>query len=117
MADLTSGLTITNVSGAVYRTSRLALNDGNVKARELTNLLQKLISVGIYESLDEAISNRVPAGTFIIIDDPNTDIREFVIEMIPPYVVDSEELKREEAEYLKKLEAEKEAQFKADPSV
>lgn len=82
MADLTNGLTANNVSGAVYKTSRLALNDGNVKAKELTMLIQKLVSVGIYESINDAVLAGVPVGTFVIIDDPKTPNLEFTVELV-----------------------------------
>jgi hypothetical protein len=82
MADLRNGLTTNNVSGAVYKTSRLALNDGNIKARELTMLIQKLVSVGIYESINDAVLAGVPVGTFVIIDDPKTPTLEFTIELV-----------------------------------
>lgn len=82
MADLTNGLTVTNVSGAVYKTSRLALNDGNIKAKELTQLIQKLVSVGIYESINDAVLAGVPVGTFVIIDDPKTPNLEFTVELV-----------------------------------
>jgi hypothetical protein len=114
MADLTSGLTINNASGAVYRTSRVALNDGNIKAKELSNLLQKLISVGIYESLEEAILAEVPAGTFVVIDDPNTDIREFTVEMVPSYVIELKEDLKEREELLKRQAAENAAKIQED---
>lgn len=82
MEDLTNGLTVANVTGAVYKTSRLALNDANVKAKELTALIQKLLSVGIYQSIADAVKAGVPAGTLVIIDDPKTPELEFEVKVV-----------------------------------
>jgi hypothetical protein len=86
MADLTSGLTVTNVTGAVYRTSRLNLKDPNLKAIELTQLIQKLVSIGVYQSIEQAIKNEVPSGTFILIDDPETGELDFNVQIVPDYI-------------------------------
>lgn len=113
-------VTIYNVSSLVYITSDITVNEtAEAKAAELTTLLKSLLSVGIYDSVASAQKKGVPPGTFILVDDPETDETEFTIEIVSDYT--SEEALRQQAETLKRLEAEKlavakEAPFEAQPS-
>jgi hypothetical protein len=75
-------LTTLNASSLVYQTSKINLRNPKVKAEELTMLIQKLLSAGIYESIGDAVKAGVPRDTFVIIDDPNTPENEFKVEVV-----------------------------------
>jgi hypothetical protein len=75
-------LTTLNASSSVYQTSKINLRNPQVKAEELTMLIQKLLSVGIYESIGDAVKAGVRKGTFVVIDDPKTPEKEFVVRLI-----------------------------------
>lgn len=83
MAKFNNALNIDNVSSAVYETSKINTNIANIKAKELTLLVQKLLSVGLYTSIAEAVKANVPGGTFVLIDDPKTPDKDFRVEMVP----------------------------------
>ena len=85
-----------NLNNFLFETTQTEDKDVVVKAAELTLFLKALLRPGIYDSVESAILDRVPEGTFIIIDDPNTDETEFLIEVVPYY--DVEESGAEEAE-------------------
>jgi hypothetical protein len=93
-----------NLNNFLFETTQTEDKDVVVKASELTLFLKALLRPGIYDSVESAILDRVPEGTFIIIDDPNTDETEFLIEVVPYY--DVEERGAEEAEAKAKALAE-----------
>jgi hypothetical protein len=109
-------VTIYNVSSLVYVTSDVTVNEpAEAKAAELTTLLKALLSVGIYDSVESAQKKGVFPGTFILVDDPETEEEEFTIQVVGDYV--SEEALREQAEALKKLEAERLAARKKEEAI
>ena len=79
-----------NISSLVFNSAKIAVEDANVKALELTSLLNALLRPGIYDSIASAQKDLIPPGTFIIVDDPNTDEKEFTIEIVPLYYVEEE---------------------------
>jgi hypothetical protein len=82
MATFENALHVNNVSSSVYNTSKVRAVDASIKARELSVLVQKLLSAGIYESIDDAVKQGVPAGTFVIIDDPKTPDFDFDVKVV-----------------------------------
>ena len=52
------------------------------KAAELTIIVKGLLSVGIYTSLQAAFDAGIPVGTFVIIDDPETPEKDFLVQVV-----------------------------------
>ena len=52
------------------------------QAAELTKIVSALLNVGIYPSLEAAYTDGVPVGTFVIVDDPKTPDRDFLVEVV-----------------------------------
>jgi hypothetical protein len=75
-------LTTLNASSSVYQTSKINQRNQQLKAEELTLLIQKLLSVGTFESIGEAVQAGIKRGTFVVIDNPNTPKREFKVVLI-----------------------------------
>ena len=78
-------LTVDNVASLVFNSAKLTVDNSEVKAVELTTLVAALLRPGIYDSIERAQEKGVPAGTFIIIDDPETPEYEFNIQIVPAY--------------------------------
>lgn len=96
-----------NLATLLYTCSKVQLNDPLAKAAELTAFIESLLRPGIYSSTGEAYEQGVPVGTFIIIDDPNTDEREFKVEVVTePFSIEGDETK-EPVEEAKEEEAAK----------
>jgi hypothetical protein len=85
-----------NVSSLVYQTSKVKAINPEIKAAELTALVQALLSAGIFASIQDAMKAQIPPGTFVVVDDPNTDIFDFAVVVVPDYDTE-EELKDLEA--------------------
>lgn len=79
-----------NLASFLYTSSKVQLNDSSAKAAELTAFIEALLRPGIYPSVGEAYEEGVPVGTFIIVDDPNTDATEFKIEVVTEPVLTEE---------------------------
>jgi hypothetical protein len=77
-----------NISSLVFNSAKISVEDANVKALELTSLLNALLRPGIYDSIASAQKDLIPPGTFIIVDDPNTDEKEFTVAIVPFYYVE-----------------------------
>jgi hypothetical protein len=76
----------------LYTSSKIQLSDATAKAAELTAFIEALLRPGIFTSVSEAYDDGVPVGTFIIVDDPNTDETEFKIEVVTePFTIDGDE--------------------------
>jgi hypothetical protein len=75
-------LSVNTVVPSVYLTGQYS-SSAEAKANELTVLMQKLLASGIYPSVIEAAQKGVPAGTFVIIDDPKTPAEEFAVQIVP----------------------------------
>lgn len=80
----TLGYTVKTITPAVFFTGSYKA-DGKTKAKELTVLMQNLLSNGVWESAQDAAIKGVPAGTFIIVDDPNTPEQDFTVEIVPAF--------------------------------
>jgi len=77
---------VDNISALVFNSAKLIVENPEIKIVELTALLAALLRPGIYSSIEEAQRAGVPAGTFIIIDDPKTPETEFTIQIVSPYI-------------------------------
>lgn len=77
-----------NLSSFVHLSSSIQFTDNNAKAAELTALVEALLKPGIYPSVAEAYEEGVPVGTFILVDDPNTDEKEFTVKVVTEPVLD-----------------------------
>ena len=76
------GFTVRTITPAVFLTGEYSVRP-EAKAAELTKLVQGLLAYGIYPSVKDAAANGVPAGTFIIVDDPKTPEKEFSVQIVP----------------------------------
>lgn len=87
----TLGFSTRTITPAVFFTGNYNTN-GQTKAKELTALIQGLLAYGVWSSAKEAAASGVPAGTFIIVDDPKTPDREFNVQIVPAYRGDRKEI-------------------------
>jgi len=71
-----------NITPLVFQTSRYAASNA-LKTAELTKLFTSLLSVGIWKSATDAAKEGVPAGTYIIVDDPKTPEQDFTVQVVP----------------------------------
>lgn len=55
---------------------------GDEKAAALTKILQGLLSLGVYPSVDMAYLKGVPVGTFVVIDDPETPETDYSVQVV-----------------------------------
>ena len=55
---------------------------GAQKAAELTNIIQSILNLGIYPSMDSAYEKGIPVGTFVLIDDPETPEKDFSVQVV-----------------------------------
>jgi hypothetical protein len=76
------GVTVKTITPSVYITG-LYTGNAQAKAAELTRLMQNLLAFGIWDSALDAANKGVPAGTFIIVDDPKTPVEEFAVQIVP----------------------------------
>lgn len=84
MAQETLPATVNNICPKVYETGQYS-STPEAKAAELTELLKSLLVYGVFSSAIEAAAEGVPAGTFIIVDDPATPATDFTVEIVPLY--------------------------------
>lgn len=88
-----------NLATLLYTCSKVELNNAEAKAAELTAFIEALLRPGIYSSVSDALKEGLPIGTFIIVDDPSTDEREFKIQVVlEPSRVEGDETKEEVGE-------------------
>jgi hypothetical protein len=76
------GVTIRTITPTVFLTGQYQVS-AEAKAAELTRLMQKLLANGVYEDMRDAIEDGVPAGTFIVIDNPLTPPNDFSVQIVP----------------------------------
>ena len=55
---------------------------GDEKAAALTEILQRLLSLGVYPSVDMAFQKGIPVGTFVVIDDPETPETDYSVQVV-----------------------------------
>ena len=77
--------TTRTITPAVFLTGEYS-SKAEAKAAELTKLVQGLLAYGIWKDVKEAALSGVPAGTFIIVDDPNTPAQDFSVQIVPRVV-------------------------------
>ena len=65
------GITNNNVTGRVYITGQLS-STAEAKAAELTILVDSLTKWGIFRDIRDAIKQRVPTGTFVLVPYPTS---------------------------------------------
>jgi hypothetical protein len=83
-----------NLASLLYTSSKVELKDSQAKAAELTAFIEALLRPGIYSSVADALEEGLPIGTFIIVDDPRTDEKEFKIQVVlEPSKVEGDEAK------------------------
>jgi len=75
---------INTITPAVYLTSEYSASP-QAKAAELTKLIQNLFSAGVWDSAQEAAENGIPTGTFIVVNNPDTPVEDFKVEIVPFY--------------------------------
>ena len=78
------GLTVRTITPAVYLTGNYR-SSSSAKAKELTDLVQGLLAYGVWKSAKDAAASGVPAGTFIIVDDPSTPEQDFTVQIVPAF--------------------------------
>ncbi|MEY4331559.1 MAG: hypothetical protein RLZZ196_297 [Bacteroidota bacterium] len=76
------GFNVRNITPAVYLTGEYN-SKPEAKAVELTRLVKGLLANGIWSYAADAAKAGVPAGTFIIVDNPETKEKEFTVEIVP----------------------------------
>lgn len=79
------GFTTRTITPAVFLTGEYTTAPV-LKAAELTKLMQGLLVWGIWKDVKDAALSGVPAGTFIIVDDPNTPDQDFTVQIVPRVV-------------------------------
>jgi hypothetical protein len=73
-----------NVTGRVYITGQLS-STAEAKAAELTILVDSLTKWGIFRDIRDAIKQRVPTGTFVLVDATGGDLNDVKVEVVPFY--------------------------------
>jgi len=76
------GVTVKTITPTVFLTGLYTANP-EAKATELTRLLQNLLEFGIWENVLDAAKNGVPAGTYVVVDDPKTPAKDFSVQIVP----------------------------------
>lgn len=75
------GFTVKTITPAVFVTGQYESRP-DAKAAELTKLMNGLLAPGIWKSKEEAFFAGIPVGTFILVDNPDTDIKDFKVEIV-----------------------------------
>lgn len=73
-----------NVTGRVYITGQLS-STAEAKAAELTILVDSLTKWGIFKDIRDAIKQRVPTGTFVLVDASGGKLDDVKVEVVPFY--------------------------------
>jgi len=81
MAEALVPATVDTISPKVYGISSITTS-GEEKATELTDLFRSILDYGVYDSVEAAFLNGVPAGALVVIDDPETPEVEFNIQVV-----------------------------------
>jgi hypothetical protein len=76
------GVTARTITPTVFITGQYGVNPETV-ATELTRLMQQLLVYGVFPNITAAIEDGVPAGTYVVIDDPKTPPNEFSVQIVP----------------------------------
>jgi hypothetical protein len=89
-------LSVDTIVPSVYTIGQYSTT-ADQKAAQLTTLLQDLLSLGVFNSMEIAFSKGVPVGTFIVVDDPETPETEFSVQVVREVFIRDEQLPEEEA--------------------
>jgi hypothetical protein len=77
-----TGVTAKTITPTVFITGQCQANP-EAKAAELTRLMQNLLAYGVFPNVAEAVKRGVPAGTYVVIDDPETPEDDFTVQIVP----------------------------------
>jgi hypothetical protein len=77
-----TGVTANTITPTVFITGQYQANP-EAKAAELTRLMQHLLAYGVFPSINDAAERGVPAGSYVVIDDPRTPADEFSVQIVP----------------------------------
>jgi len=76
------GVTTKTITPTVFLTGQYQVN-AEAKAAELTRLMQNLLAFGVFPNVIVAANKGVPAGTYVVVDDPTTPDKEFSVQVVP----------------------------------
>lgn len=77
-----TGVTIKTITPTVFLTGQYQVS-AEAKAAELTRLMQALLANGVFQSVLDAAREGVPAGTYVVVDNPLTPVEEFSVQIVP----------------------------------
>ena len=80
------GVTTRTITPTVFITGQYGVNP-EIITTELTRLMQQLLAYGVFESAENAANTGVPAGTYVVVDDPKTPDIEFSVQIVPKIFV------------------------------
>ena len=75
-------VTTRTITPTVFLTGQYQVN-AETKAVELTRLMQSLLVSGVFPNALAAVEKGVPAGTYVVIDDPETPEEDFSVQIVP----------------------------------
>ena len=78
MAEL---LTVDTVVPSVFVLGQYGVS-GASQAAALTTILESLLLIGVFTSVEQAYKLGVAVGTFVVIDDPETPEQEFSVQVV-----------------------------------
>lgn len=77
-----NGVTTRTITPTVFLTGQYQVN-AQAKAAELTRLMQQLLAFGVFRNVEDAAKRGVPAGTYVVVDDPETPEIDFSVQVVP----------------------------------
>jgi hypothetical protein len=77
-----TGVTIRTITPTVFLTGQYQIS-AEAKATELTRLMQALLAYGVFPNAADAAQKGVPAGTYVVVDNPATPVEEFSVQIVP----------------------------------
>jgi hypothetical protein len=77
-----NGVTTRTITPTVFLTGQYQIS-AEAKAAELTRLMQALLAFGVFPNALEAARRGVPAGTYVVVDNPETPEMEFSVQVVP----------------------------------
>jgi hypothetical protein len=78
------GVTNNTITGRVYITGQLS-STAEDKAAELTILVDSLTKWGIFRNIADAVKQKVPTGTFVLVDASGEDLSDVKVMVVPFY--------------------------------
>jgi hypothetical protein len=77
-----NGVTTRTITPTVFLTGQYQVS-AEAKATELTRLMQALLAFGVFPNVIDAAQRGVPAGTYVVVDNPLTPEMEFSVQVVP----------------------------------